>query len=185
MANKKGTTNSKTVPNQHAGSATSTDTVKKTAAIESWQTLHAKASMALPIGRNKKHHQSEKKKSNKKFKEQLVKYTQANSKCVHGFSVKGAATSLTYVPKHFINDYDLVFRSSTENKFIIINGEFFKKIGNRNLAFLLCFIHNFAMLILFPWTAATIRIHYLSGRILNITRDGKRPYVKAKVNNYR
>ncbi len=53
-ANKKGTTNSKMVPNQHAGGVTSTDTVKKTAANESKQTLHAKVSMALPIGQNKK-----------------------------------------------------------------------------------------------------------------------------------
>jgi len=73
--------------------------------------------------------------------------------------------------------------NSSSKKIMFINGEFFKKI-ERNLAFLLFFIHNFAMLILFPWTAATIRIHSLSGRILNITRDGKRPYVKAKVNNY-
>ena len=29
-----------------------------------------------------------------------------------------------------------------------------------------------------------MRIHSLSGRILNITTDGKRPYVKAKVNGY-
>jgi len=28
----------------------------------------------------------------------------------------------------------------------------------------------------------TYQIHSLSGRILNITTDGKRPYVKAKVN---
>ncbi len=29
-----------------------------------------------------------------------------------------------------------------------------------------------------------MKIHSLSGRILNITTDGKRPYVKAKVNGY-
>ena len=39
-------------------------------------------------------------------------------------------------------------------------------------------------IVLFPWTTATMRIHSLSGRILNITTDGKRPYVKAKVNGY-
>ncbi len=40
------------------------------------------------------------------------------------------------------------------------------------------------IIVLFPWTSATRRIHSLSGRILNITTDGKRPYVKAKVNGY-
>jgi len=67
---------------------------------------------------------------------------------------------------------------------MFINGEFFKKICNTNSAFLLWFIHNFAMIRLFPWTTATNKIHSLSGRILNITTDGKRPYVKAKVKNY-
>jgi len=45
MDNKKGTTNSKTVPSQHAGGATSMDTIKKTAANKSRQMLRAKASM--------------------------------------------------------------------------------------------------------------------------------------------
>jgi Retroviral aspartyl protease./Reverse transcriptase (RNA-dependent DNA polymerase). len=40
------------------------------------------------------------------------------------------------------------------------------------------------IIVLFPWTSATRRIHSLSGSILNITSDGKRPYVKAKVNGY-
>jgi len=56
---------------------------------------------------------------------------------------------------------------------MFINREFFKKICNKNLAFLLHFIHNFAMLVLFPWTTETDRINSLSGRILNITTDGK------------
>ncbi len=47
MANRKGTTNSKMVRNQHAGGATSMDIVRKTVANESRQTLHAKAS---PVG---------------------------------------------------------------------------------------------------------------------------------------
>jgi len=40
------------------------------------------------------------------------------------------------------------------------------------------------MIVLFPWTCATMGIHLLSGRIFNITTDGKGPYVKAKVNSY-
>jgi len=34
------------------------------------------------------------------------------------------------------------------------------------------------IIVLFPWTCATNRIHSLSGKILNITTDGKQPYVK-------
>ena len=79
MANGKGTTNSKMVQNQHAGGATSMDIVKKTAANESRQMLRAKALMDLPIGQNKRPHQLEKMKSNRKFKEQLVKCIKANS----------------------------------------------------------------------------------------------------------
>jgi len=56
-ANQRGTTNSKMVRNQHAGGATSMDTVKKTAANESRPTLHAKASMDRPTGLNRKPHQ--------------------------------------------------------------------------------------------------------------------------------
>ncbi len=41
-----------------------------------------------------------------------------------------------------------------------------------------------AQLILLPWTYTTYQIHYLLGPILNITTDGKQPYVKAKVNGY-
>jgi len=33
-------------------------------------------------------------------------------------------------------------------------------------------------------TCATYQIHYLSGKILNIITEGKRPNVKAKVNGY-
>jgi len=40
------------------------------------------------------------------------------------------------------------------------------------------------IIVLFPWTCATMQIHSFSGRILNITTNGKRPYVKAKVNGY-
>ncbi len=72
MVKAKGITNSKMVPNQHAGGATSMDTVKKTAANESKQTLHARASTVLHIGQNRKPHQSKKTKSKKKFKEQSV-----------------------------------------------------------------------------------------------------------------
>jgi len=67
---------------------------------------------------------------------------------------------------------------------MFFNGEFFKKICNQNSVFLLQFIHNIMIIVLFPWTCATMQIHLLSGRILNITTDGKRPYVKAKVNSY-
>jgi len=67
---------------------------------------------------------------------------------------------------------------------MFINGKFFKAIGNKNSAFLLRFLHNFAMMVLFPLTTATNRIHSLSGRIL-ITMDSKQPYVKAKLNSYR
>ena len=67
---------------------------------------------------------------------------------------------------------------------MFFNGEFFKKICNRNSKFLLRFLHNMLRIVLLPWTTATMRIHSLSGRILNITTDGKRPYVKAKVNGY-
>jgi len=75
--------------------------------------------------------------------------------------------------------------NSSSKKIMFFNGEFLKAICNRNSTFLLLFIHNIMIIVLFPWTCATIRIHSLSGRILNITTVGKRPYVKAKVNNYR
>ncbi len=108
-----------------------------------------------------------------------------------GFSVKGVATSLTYVPKTFFSmimmlcSMLLLKINSSSKKIMFFNGEFLNAICNQNSTFLLRFIHNIMIVVLFPWTCATVRIHSLSGRILNITTDGKRPYVKAKVNNYR
>jgi len=74
--------------------------------------------------------------------------------------------------------------NSSSKKIMFFNGEIFKTICNQDSTFLFRFIHNIMIIVLFPWTSATRRIHSLSGRILNITTDGKRPYVKAKVNGY-
>jgi len=74
-AHPKATINFKTVPNQPAGGATSTDIVKRTVAKESRQMRHAKVSMDRPTGLNKRPHQLEKVKISRKFKEQLVKCT--------------------------------------------------------------------------------------------------------------
>ncbi len=75
--------------------------------------------MVPPIGRSRKHHQSEKTKNNKKSKEQLVKCIPANSQqCSRVFS-KGRSYFPDLHPKNiFFNDYDLVFGTSTENKLI-------------------------------------------------------------------
>jgi len=74
--------------------------------------------------------------------------------------------------------------NSSSKKIMFFNGEFLKAICDQNSTFLLRFFHNIIIIVLFPWTCATMRKHLLSGRILNITTDGKQPYVKAKVNNY-
>jgi len=74
--------------------------------------------------------------------------------------------------------------NSSSKKIMFFNGEILKAICNRNSTFLFQFLHNIMIIVLFPWTSATRRIHSLSGRILNITTDGKRPCVKAKVNGY-
>jgi len=120
MVKAKGITNSKMVPNQRAGGATSMDTVKKTAANESKLTLHARASTVRPIGQNKKPHQSEKTKSKKKFKEQsVVKCIQANSQvCSRVFSKRRRYFPDLHPKNIFFNDYDVVFYASAENKFI-------------------------------------------------------------------
>jgi hypothetical protein len=66
----------KTVPNQPAGTATSTDIVKKIVARESKKMCPAKISMDQPIGQSKKHPQLVmEQKTNKIIKEQLVKCT--------------------------------------------------------------------------------------------------------------
>jgi hypothetical protein len=120
MANRKGTTNSRMVQNQRAGGVTSTDTVKKTAANVSRQTCRAKALMGQPIGQNKRPHQLEKKNNNRKFKEQLVKCTQANSQQCSQVFIEGRSYFPELYPKNiFFNDYDLVFYASAENKFIV------------------------------------------------------------------
>jgi len=54
-------TECKRVPNQPAGTATSTDIAKKTAVNASGRMLLAKVSMDQPTGQNKKHHLWEKK----------------------------------------------------------------------------------------------------------------------------
>jgi len=69
IANQKEITSSKMVPNQPVGTAISTDIVKKIVPRGSGRMLPAKASMAPPTGKNRKHHQWEKTKSNMKFKE--------------------------------------------------------------------------------------------------------------------
>jgi len=116
----KGITNSKMVPSQHAGGATSMDTIKKIAINESKQTLHARASTAQPIGQSKNNPQWEKMKIKKKFKEQLVvKCIQANSQvCSRVFS-KGHSYFPDLHPKNiFFNDHDVLFYAFAENKFI-------------------------------------------------------------------
>jgi len=67
---------------------------------------------------------------------------------------------------------------------MFINVEFFHAICNKRATFFKQFVYDMLQLIFLPWTCATYHIHFLSGQILNITTDGKRPYVKANVNGY-
>ncbi len=95
-------------------------------------------------------------------------------KCLLGFSMKGVVTSLTYVPKTFFSmimmlcSMLLLKINSSSKKIMFINGEIFKTVCNQDSTFLFRFIHNIMIIVLFPWTSATRRIHSLSGRILNI-----------------
>jgi len=104
--------------------------------------------------------------------------------------MKDVVNSLNYVPKTFFSmimilcSMLLLKINSSSKKIMFFNGEFFKTICNQKSAFLLRFVHNIMIIVLFPWTCATMRIHLLSGTILNITTNGKRPYVKAKANGY-
>ena len=68
---------------------------------------------------------------------------------------------------------------------LFFNGEFFltsptlrpfRKNFRKNLRKLNCFFE-------IPWNCSAFYIASLSGQILNISIDGKRPYVKAKVNS--
>ncbi len=119
-ANRRGITNSKMVRNLRAGGATSMDTVKRIVANASKQMLLAKVSMERPTGLNKKPHQLEKKTNSKKFKEQLVKCTPANTQLCSRVFIEGRSYFPELRPKNFFfNDYDLVFNASAENKLII------------------------------------------------------------------
>jgi len=124
------------------------------------------------------------------LKEQLVKCTpEIWPQCFQIFN-EGSSEFPELCPKNiFIYDSDSLFHAFAENKHIIkkimfLNGEFFKTICNRNSAILLQFIHNIMIIVLVPQTCATYPIHSICGRILNITTDGKQPYVKTKVNGY-
>ena len=119
-----------------------------------------------------------------------MKCTPANSQLSSRVFIEGRSYFPELRPKNIFSmimilcSMLLLKINSSSKKIMFFNGEFFKKICNRNSTFLLRFIHNMLKIVLFPWTTATMRIHLLSGRILNITTDGKRPYVKAKVNGY-
>jgi hypothetical protein len=67
---------------------------------------------------------------------------------------------------------------------MFFNGEFFKHLFNKNASFVPRLFRNMTQLALLPWTYTTYRIHSLSGQILHINNEGKRPYVKAIVNGY-
>jgi len=61
-----------------------------------------------------------KRKNNKKFKEQLVKCTPANSQQCSPVFIEGHSYFPELHPKNiFFNDYDLMFNASNENKLII------------------------------------------------------------------
>ena len=104
--------------------------------------------------------------------------------------MKGIVNSLNYVPLTFFSmimslcTFFLLQINSFSKKIMFINGEFFSHLSRRNSGFLRRFLRNMTQLVLLPWTCTAYQIHSLSGRILNISTDGKRPYVKAKVNGY-
>jgi hypothetical protein len=89
--------------------------------------------------------------------------------------------------KHFFNDFDPLFNAFAANKFIFKKNYVLQWGILQNLLqpkFCLPapiqtqpFVHS-----AIPWTCTTYQIHSLFGRILNITLDRKRPYVKVKVN---
>ena len=67
---------------------------------------------------------------------------------------------------------------------MFVNGEFFEHLFNKNASFVPRLFRNLTQLALLPWTYTTYKIHSLSGQILQINNEGKRPYVKAIVNGY-
>ncbi len=94
--------------------------------------------------------------------------------CQHTEKLSKLSGTFFYVKKK-----SFFLSKNHQNNFIFFNGEIFKTICNPNSTFLFRFLHNIMIIVLFPWTSATRRIHSLSGKILNITTEGKRPYVKA------
>jgi hypothetical protein len=107
------------LPNQPAGTATSTDIVKKTAANKSGRMLHEKVSMDQPTGKSKKQHLLEKMKIIKRLKEQLVKCAPGIwPQCFRVFNERSSYFPELHPKNIFFNDYDLVFYASVENKLI-------------------------------------------------------------------
>ena len=104
--------------------------------------------------------------------------------------MKGVVNSLNYVPATFFSmlmticTFFLLQVHTVSKKIMFFNGEFLSLFSNKRSTFIPRFLRNMTQLILLPWTCTTYHIHSLSGKILHINTEGKRPYVKAKVNNY-
>jgi hypothetical protein len=128
------------VPNQHAGTATSMDIVKKTVPKESEKMCSARVSMDRPIGPNKNNLQLVKEKNIMKLKVQSEKCTQE----IWPQSSRVFNEGHSYFPELrpsdiFFNDVDPLFHAFAANKLIFkkimfLNGEFFRTICNQNSA---------------------------------------------------